>query len=89
MAVDRQGLRLTGSGQAADAYDRAIEHLIRFQPAVADAAAKSAAVDCWHPASTRSTTCTLLEGALRAGQLDLAAALVSERLSVREGSTYA
>ena len=31
---------------------------------------------------------TLLEAAIRAG-LDLAAALVSERLSVREGNTYA
>ncbi|MGP7997226.1 MAG: tetratricopeptide repeat protein [Streptosporangiaceae bacterium] len=32
---------------------------------------------------------TLLEAAIRAGRLDLAAALVSERLSVREGDTYA
>ncbi len=32
---------------------------------------------------------TLLEAALRAGRLDLAAALVSERLSVRECNTYA
>ena len=32
---------------------------------------------------------TLLEAAIRAGQLDLAGALVSERLSVRECSTYA
>jgi tetratricopeptide (TPR) repeat protein len=32
---------------------------------------------------------TLLEAAIRAGQLDLAAALVSERLAVRECSTYA
>ena len=32
---------------------------------------------------------TLLEAAIRAGGLDLAAALVSERLSVREGNTYA
>jgi hypothetical protein len=32
---------------------------------------------------------TLLEAAIRAGQTDLAGALVSERLSVRECSTYA
>jgi hypothetical protein len=32
---------------------------------------------------------TLLEAAIRAGDLDLARALVSERLSVRERSTYA
>jgi hypothetical protein len=32
---------------------------------------------------------TLLEAAIRAGQLELAAALVSERLSVRECNTYA
>jgi hypothetical protein len=32
---------------------------------------------------------TLLEAAIRAGRMDLASALVSERLSVRECSTYA
>jgi hypothetical protein len=32
---------------------------------------------------------TLLEAAIQAGREDLAAALVSERLSVREGNTYA
>jgi hypothetical protein len=32
---------------------------------------------------------TLLEAAIRAGRMDLASALVSERLSVRQGSTYA
>jgi hypothetical protein len=32
---------------------------------------------------------TLLEAAIRAGQTDLALVLVSERLSVREGNTYA
>jgi tetratricopeptide (TPR) repeat protein len=45
MAADSQGLSLTGSGEAVAAYDRAIEHLIRFQPAVVDAAAESAAAD--------------------------------------------
>jgi hypothetical protein len=45
MAVDSQGLRLTGSGEAAAAYDRAVEHLIRFRPAVADAASESVAAD--------------------------------------------
>jgi len=32
---------------------------------------------------------TLLEAAIRAGRLELASALVSERLSVREGNSYA
>jgi hypothetical protein len=45
MAVDSQGLSLTGSEQAVAAYDRGIEHLIRFQPEVIDAAAESAAAD--------------------------------------------
>jgi len=43
VADDSQGLSLTGSGEAVAAYDRAIEHLIRFQPAVVDAAAEAAA----------------------------------------------
>jgi hypothetical protein len=45
VAADSQGLSLTGSGEAVAAYDRALEHLIRFQPAVADAAAESVAAD--------------------------------------------
>ena len=45
MAADSQGLSLTGSDEAVAAYDRAIEHLIRFQPAVAEAAAESVAAD--------------------------------------------
>jgi hypothetical protein len=45
VAADSQGLSLTGSREAVAAYDRAIEHLIRFQPAVADAAAQSVAAD--------------------------------------------
>ena len=45
MAADGQGLSLTGSGEAVAAYDRAVEHLIRFQPAVADAAAESVEAD--------------------------------------------
>ncbi len=45
MAVDKQGLSLTGSKEAAAAYDRAIDHLIRFQPQVTDVAAESVAAD--------------------------------------------
>jgi tetratricopeptide (TPR) repeat protein len=45
VAADSQGLSLTGSDEAVAAYDRAIEHLIRFQPAVAEAAAESVAAD--------------------------------------------
>src|ERR1700744_4559095 len=43
MAVDRQGLELTGSAGAAVAYDRAAAHLLRFQPEVVTAAAEAAA----------------------------------------------
>jgi hypothetical protein len=45
VAADSQGLSLTGSGQAVTAYDRAVDHLIRFQPAVATEAAESVAAD--------------------------------------------
>lgn len=46
MPVDSAGLSLTGPAAAAAAYDRGIEHLIRFQPGVVDAAAESAAGGC-------------------------------------------
>jgi hypothetical protein len=46
MLVDAQGLSLTGAGAAVDAYDRAIGHLVRFQPEVVDAARESAAGGC-------------------------------------------
>jgi tetratricopeptide (TPR) repeat protein len=45
MADDSLGLRMTGSAEAVASYDRAVEHLIRFQSAVADAAAESVAAD--------------------------------------------
>jgi hypothetical protein len=45
MAADSQGLALTGSAGAVAAYDRAIEHLIRFRPAVAEAAAQAVTAD--------------------------------------------
>jgi hypothetical protein len=45
MAVDGRGLEMTGSAEAVAAYDRAIDHLIRFQPEVVDAAAAAAAAD--------------------------------------------
>jgi hypothetical protein len=45
MADDSLGLRMTGSAEAVASYDRAVEHLIRFQAAVADAAAESVAAD--------------------------------------------
>jgi hypothetical protein len=34
MAVDAGGLALTGSDEAVAAYNRGIEHLMRFQPEV-------------------------------------------------------
>ena len=45
MAGDSLGLSMTGSADAVASYDRAVEHLIRFRPAVADAAAGSVAAD--------------------------------------------
>jgi tetratricopeptide (TPR) repeat protein len=45
MAVDARGLSLTGSAAAAIAYDQAIDHLIRFQAEVVDAAAVAVATD--------------------------------------------
>ena len=46
MQVDAQGLSLTGPRAAVAAYDRAISHLVRFQPEVVDAAGESAAGGC-------------------------------------------
>src|ERR1700679_3362355 len=43
MAVDGQGLDVTGSAEGVAAYDRAIGHLLRFRPEVVDAAAEAAA----------------------------------------------
>jgi len=45
MAVDRRGLEMTGSAQAVAGYDRAIDHLIRFQPEVVEVTASAAAED--------------------------------------------
>ena len=45
MAVDARGLSLTGSAEAASDYDRALDHLIRFQAEVTDAIAAAVAVD--------------------------------------------
>jgi hypothetical protein len=45
MGVDARGLSLTGSAAAAIAYDQAIDHLIRFQAEVVDAAAAAVATD--------------------------------------------
>jgi tetratricopeptide (TPR) repeat protein len=45
MSIDSQGLVLTGSGEAVAAYDQAVDHLLRFQPEVADAIAAITAAD--------------------------------------------
>src|SRR5260370_31648738 len=45
MAVDGRGLDMTGSAEAVTAYDRAIDHLVRFQPEVADVVAAAGAAD--------------------------------------------
>jgi hypothetical protein len=42
MAVDGRGLEMSGSAAAVAAYDRAIDHLIRFQPEVVEASAAAA-----------------------------------------------
>jgi tetratricopeptide (TPR) repeat protein len=46
VAVDRQGLAVTGSAAAVAAYDRAVAHLLRFQPEVVAAAAEAAGGGC-------------------------------------------
>ena len=45
MTADARGLALTGSAEAVSWYDRALEHLIRFQSEVVDAAAAAVAAD--------------------------------------------
>jgi tetratricopeptide (TPR) repeat protein len=45
MTVDARGLSMTGSPEAAQRYEQAIDHLIRFQPEVADAGAAAVAAD--------------------------------------------
>ena len=42
MAADGRGLEMTGSAASVAAYDRAIDHLIRFQPEVMDLCAEAA-----------------------------------------------
>ncbi|MGD0703332.1 MAG: tetratricopeptide repeat protein [Trebonia sp.] len=43
MAVDGQGLDLTGPAEGVAAFSRALEYLVRFRPEVVDAAAEAAA----------------------------------------------
>jgi len=45
MTVDARGLSMTGSPEAAQRYEQAIDHLIRFRPEVADAGAAAVAAD--------------------------------------------
>ena len=45
MAVDARGLPMTGSAQAVTRYDRALDHLVRFQPEVVEVTAAAAAQD--------------------------------------------
>jgi tetratricopeptide (TPR) repeat protein len=45
MTVDARGLSLIGTAEAVTAHDRALDHLIRFQPEVVDAAAAAVAAD--------------------------------------------
>ena len=45
MTADARGLALTGSAEAVSWYDRAVDHLIRFQSEVVDSAAAAVASD--------------------------------------------
>ena len=45
MPIDRDGLEMSGSAEAVAAYDRALAHLLRFQPEVASAAEAALAAD--------------------------------------------
>jgi tetratricopeptide (TPR) repeat protein len=45
VTADARGLALTGSAEAVSSYDRAIDHLIRFQSEVVDTAAAAVAAD--------------------------------------------
>jgi hypothetical protein len=45
MSDDQRGMAMTGSPEAVDAYDRAIDHLIRFQIEVVEDAASAMAAD--------------------------------------------
>jgi len=45
VTADARGLALTGSAEAVSWYDRAVDHLIRFQSEVADSAAAAVAAD--------------------------------------------
>jgi hypothetical protein len=45
MGADVRGLQMTGSAEAVALYDRAIDHLVRFQSEVVDVVAQAAAAD--------------------------------------------
>src|SRR5947209_5120230 len=45
MTVDARGLSMTGSAEAAQRYDAAIDHLIRFHPEVVQAGTAAIAAD--------------------------------------------
>jgi len=72
-----RSLALFGAGQ----YERVIGELLPIRGRIHEFGGSHAQRD--------AVERTLLEAAIRAGDLDLARALVSERLSVRERSTYA
>ena len=45
MAADARGLALSGSAEAVSSYDRALDHLVRFQSEVVHTAAAAVAAD--------------------------------------------
>jgi len=72
-----RSLALFGAGQ----YERVIGELLPIRGRIHEFGGSHAQRD--------AVERTLLEAAIRAGRVDLASALVSERLAVRESSTYA
>jgi hypothetical protein len=72
-----RSLAYFGAGQ----YEQALGELLPIRPRIHEFGGSHAQRD--------AVERTLLEAAIRAGRMDLASALVSERLSVRECSTYA
>jgi len=81
MAVDGRGLDMTGSAAAVAAYDRAIDHLIRFQPEVMDVWPEAAAEGDCVLARVLGAYLALMSteaGAVAGAQEALAAAPVSD-----------
>jgi tetratricopeptide (TPR) repeat protein len=100
MSADARGLSLTGSDEAVVAYDRALDHLIRFQAEVVDAAAAAVAADpdcvlanvfCAYLAlmSTEESAIAGAHDALAAVRADRSALLPRERAHLAAAERWA